>query len=131
MKPPKSLKLRDQTIGSGRPCRPGDTAVCECRCHRRNGQLLFASPPDQPFTIRVGGRDCFVGIEYGLLGMKVGGVRQVTVPKNLTYLERRTYPELSEHAMLTYDLVLLQLLEPWDAEMAERLPRPSSSGGQD
>jgi len=62
-----------------------------------------------------------VGIEYGLLGMRVGGRRTVAVPPNLTYNERKTYRDLPADAMLVYDLHLIDLTEKWDADMDRRL----------
>lgn len=124
MKPPRSLKMTDTEIGSGRPCVPGDIAVCHCICTRRKGDLVFATEPSTPYRIRVGGRDCFVGIEYGLLGMQVGGRRSAIVPPNLTYHERKVYRDLPDDAMLVYDLQLIDLPEKWDPEMETRLAHP-------
>ncbi len=121
MKPPRSLKITDNEIGSGRPCVPGDLAICHCVCSRRKGDVLFASDTDTPYPIRVGGRDCYAGIEYGLLGMRIGGRRTVIVPPNLTYDERKTYLDLPADALLVYDLRLIDLPEKWDAEMEQRL----------
>ncbi len=68
-----------------------------------------------------GGRDCYVGIEYGLIGMQVGGRRTVAVPPNLTYHERKTYKDLPEDAMLVYELTLVEFRDKWDPEMETRL----------
>jgi FKBP-type peptidyl-prolyl cis-trans isomerase len=65
-----------------------------------------------------------VGIEYGLLGMRVGGKRSILVPPNPTYHERKTYREIPEDAMLIYELRLVDLSEKWDAEMESRLANP-------
>jgi FKBP-type peptidyl-prolyl cis-trans isomerase len=121
MKAPKSLQITDDVLGTGRPVVPGDVAVCHCRCARAKGDVLFSSETDGPYPVRVGARDGFVGIEYGLLGMKVGGKRTVVVPPNLTYHERKTYRDLSENSMLIYNLTLLSLGEKWDEEMERRL----------
>jgi FKBP-type peptidyl-prolyl cis-trans isomerase len=121
MKPPRNLTIADREIGAGRPCAPGDVAVCHCVCTRRKGDIVFASEPAAAFQIRVGNRDSYVGIEYGLLGMRVGGRRTITVPPNLTYYERKTYPALPEDAMLIYDLQLIDLPSKWDADMERRL----------
>ncbi len=84
-----------------------------------------------PYTIRVGARDGFVGIEYALLGMKIGRQRTVVVPPNLTYHERKTYRDLPENSMLIYNLSLLSLGEKWDSEMERRLNRCSEKRGND
>ena len=129
MKPPRSLKITDRDIGTGQPCVPGDLAICHCVCTRRKGDVLFASDRDSPYSIRVGGRDCYAGIEYGLLGMQIGGRRTVVVPPNLTYDERKTYTDLPEGSMLIYELELIDLPEKWDPEMESRLANRVSSDG--
>lgn len=65
---------------------------------------MFAS--DTAHSIRVGARDGFVGTEYGLMGMHIGGRRTVTVPPKLIDVERKTYPDLPENAILIYDFAL-------------------------
>lgn len=121
MKAPRSLKITDLTNGTGPSCEPGDLAICHCRCTRSKGDLLFESNPDTPYEIRIGARDSFVAIEYGLLGMRAGGQRQVVAPPNLTVDERKTYPDLPDGAMLIYELTLLELPSKWDPDMAARL----------
>lgn len=121
MKPPRSLKITDLSLGSGPACSPGDIAICTCVCRRRKGDVVFEFDTATPSTIRVGARDYFAGIEYGLLGMRVGGERSVTVPPNLTYYERKTYPELPSTAILVYQLRLLELSGKWDPDMPSRL----------
>lgn len=88
---------------------PGDVAVCLCRCTRRKGDFVFESPAEGPYTIRVGARDYCVGIEYGLLGMQVGGNRTVIVPPNLTYIERKTFADIPDNAILVYEIELVRL----------------------
>lgn len=127
MKPPRSLEITDLEIGTGRPCVPGDLAICNCVCTRRKGDLLFASDASSPYTIRVGARDCSAGIEYGLLGMRVGGRRTVIAPPNLTYNERKSYPDLPTTALLVYELELIGLPEKWDPEMERRLESHADS----
>jgi len=121
MKPPISLKMTDQNLGIGRKVVPGDVAVCHCRCTRSKGEVVFSSEQDGPYPIRVGGRDCYVGIEYGLIGMQIGGRRTVAVPPNLTYHERKTYKDLPEDAMLVYELTLVEFRDKWDPGMETRL----------
>jgi len=129
MKPPRSLKILDVQVGTGRKVVPGDVAVCRCRCTRNKGHLVFASPEQEPYSIRVGARDYCVGIEYGLLGMQTGGIRTIQVPPNLTYVERKIYADIPEDAMLIYELELVELRAKWDAEMESRLA--SKADGRD
>jgi hypothetical protein len=50
MKPPRSLKISDHKLGSGRKVVPGDVAVCHCRCSRSKGDVVFSSEANGPFT---------------------------------------------------------------------------------
>ena len=113
--------MTDQNLGTGRKVVPGDISVCHCRCKRSKGDVVFDSEKDGPYPIRVGGRDCYVGIEYGLIGMQVGGRRTIKVPPNLTYDERKTCKDLPDDAMLVYELSLVELREKWDPYMERRL----------
>jgi FKBP-type peptidyl-prolyl cis-trans isomerase len=108
MKPPKSLKISDNQLGTGRIVAPGDVVVCHCRCRLRKGDLVFASSAEEPYVICVGRRDFFVGVACGLLGMQQGGIRTIKVSPNLTYHERRIYPDIPEDAMLIYEIELIR-----------------------
>lgn len=130
MKAPISLQITDDLVGTGQPVVPGDLALCHCRCSRQKGDVLFSSEEDGPYPVRVGARDGFVGIEYGLLGMKIGGKRTVVVPPNLTYHERNTYRDLPENSVLIYNISLMSLGEKWDSEMEHRLTRGSNNTGE-
>lgn len=121
MKPPRSLKIIELKIGAGRSVVPGDVAVCRYRCTRSKGDVVFDSTEYGSVPIRVGGRDCYVGLEYGLLGMQIGGQRKITVPPNLTYDERKTFLDIPENAILIYEITLVELREKWDPEMEARL----------
>ena len=123
MKPPRSLKISDRKLGSGRMVVPGDVAVCHCRCTRSKGDVVFNSDENGPWPVRVGARDGYIGIEYGLIGMQIGGERTIVVPPNLTYHERKTYKDIPEDALLVYDITLVDFRMKWDPEMESRLSK--------
>ncbi len=130
MKTPRSLKITDLKPGIGRKVVPGDVAVCHCRCTRTQGDVVFASKQDEPYVIRVGARDCCVGVEYGLIGMQLGGERTIIVPPNLTYIERKINRDIPENAILVYELTLVDIPDKWDPEMETRL-RAKNDEAQD
>ena len=117
MKAPRSLKITDIKNGTGPQVVPGDLATCRWRCTQTKGDVLFESNDVDSRPIRVGARDCCVAIEYGLLGMQVGGSRRIVSPPNLNYVERKSFPDLSERAMLIYELTLIDIVGKWNAEM--------------
>lgn len=124
MKPPRSLKINDIEIGSGRACVPGDTALVHYVIKRPKGDVLYSSDEKRPSEIDVGRRENHVAIEYGLLGMRVAGRRSVVVPPNLVgYL--RTPFELPPASMFVIELHLIDLQRKWDPDMESRLSNRS------
>ena len=121
MKPPTSLKITDVETGIGPTVVPGDTVLCKWCCTRMKGDVLFQSDDSMLHPLRVGARDYCVGIEYGLIGMQVGGTRRVVSPSNLNYVERKSFPDLPENSVLTYELTLVEITGKWDPEMQNRL----------
>ena len=121
MKPAKSLKMISLEEGSGAQAKAGDIVQLRCRCRLSRGELLFSNEGDAPYQVRLGARDAFVGVEQGALGMRVGGVRQVKVPPNLTYYERNVYPALSDRSVLYYEIELLRITGEWDSTLHLRV----------
>lgn len=120
MKPPRSLKINDIEIGTGRACVPGDTALVHFVIRRPKGDVLSSCSEKRPSEIDVGRRDYHVAIEYGLLGMQVGGRRSVVVPPILVgYLH--TQFGLPPGSMVVIELHLIDLPRKWDPDMESRL----------
>lgn len=99
---------------------PGDTALVHYVIKRPKGDVLYSSDEKRPSEIDVGRRDYHVAIEYGLLGMQVGGRRSVVVPPILVgYLCRQF--DLPVGSMVIIELHLVDLPRKWDPEMEARL----------
>ncbi|QDV59043.1 FKBP-type peptidyl-prolyl cis-trans isomerase [Rosistilla oblonga] len=122
MKIPRGLKLEDTTVGTGRHAVPGDTVRFEYECRLNRGDLISDSTDFGPYQYRLGCRDCSPGVEYGLMGMRTGGVRQIKLPPHLTYVDRQINPEIPKDAVVRYTLRLVEIVDPpWDPDMATRL----------
>jgi len=122
MKVPRGLKLKDTQIGNGRHAMPGDVVRFEYELRFNRGELLADSSGNGPHDYRLGSRDCAPGVEYGLMGMRPGGVRTVRVPPHLTYVDRQIDPSIPENAVIIDTLKLLKIIDPpWDPEMVNRL----------
>lgn len=124
MEPPRSLKITEIEIGTGRACAPGDTALVHYVIRRPKGDVLNSSREKRPSEIDVGRRDYHVAIEYGLLGMQVGGRRSVVVPPNLVGYLRTTF-ELPPGSRVIIELHLIDLPRKWDPDMESRLSNRS------
>ena len=123
MKVPRGLKLCDIETGKGRHAVPGDTVRFEYELRFNRGELIADSSEHGPLDYRLGCRDCAPGVEYGLMGMREGGIRTAKVPPHLTYVDRQINSSIPGNAVIIYTLTLLKILDtpPWDPEMSSRL----------
>lgn len=87
--PVTELKVEDLVVGTGREARSGDSLSVE---YTGWLQAKYDSEPfdsanlhDGPFEFVLGKGNVIEGWDQGLVGMKVGGKRKLTVPPNLGY----------------------------------------------
>lgn len=87
---PTELVIDDIVVGDGEEAKPGDTA------HVHYVGVAFSSGEEfdsswnrgTPLSFPVGRGRVIQGWDQGLLGMKVGGRRQLTIPAHLAYGDR-------------------------------------------
>lgn len=82
----EKLVKKDVVIGTGAEVRVGDTVTVHYTGTLENG-TKFDSSLDRgtPFSFTVGRGEVIRGWELGLLGMKVGGKRELVIPAELGY----------------------------------------------
>ncbi|MCX6916056.1 MAG: FKBP-type peptidyl-prolyl cis-trans isomerase [Verrucomicrobia bacterium] len=114
MKLAKGLKITDLRVGEGREVALQDIVHVHCTCRLSKGEVAFTTREEAPYQVRVAARNTFVALDQGLIGMRVGGLRQIKVPPHLTYYERKAYPNLPEAAVLIYEIELIRVPEHWD-----------------
>ena len=81
------LKLYDITVGTGeKVVAVGDQVSVHYHGWLTNNQLFDSSYiSGDPFTFRMGSGTVIPGWEEGILGMRVGGERQLVIPPELAY----------------------------------------------
>lgn len=82
----KDLKIEDIKVGSGREVKSGDTVVINYLGTLPDGTKFDSSyDRGEPFETQIGTGQVIKGWDLGVVGMKVGGKRKLTIPPNLGY----------------------------------------------
>ena len=80
------LQIQDLVVGTGQEVKSGDTVTVNYLGTLTNGTKFDSSyDRNQPFTTQIGVGQVIKGWDEGIVGMKVGGKRKLTVPPSLGY----------------------------------------------
>lgn len=84
--PSAGLQIEDIKVGSGPAVKSGDTVVINYTGTLLDGTKFDSSyDRGQPFTTQIGVGQVIKGWDEGVVGMKVGGKRKLTIPPDLAY----------------------------------------------
>lgn len=108
--PPSSLKIEDEKIGTGAEAKAGDSITVNYLGTLLDG-TKFDSSYDRgtPFTFTLGAGGVIKGWDQGLLGMKVGGKRKLTIPPDLAYGAQSPSPKIPANSTLVFEVELLKV----------------------
>lgn len=109
--PETELKIEDTGPGTGPQVKMGDQVLVHYAGKLKNGQQFDASkshqPPD-PLPVTVG-QGVIEGFSKGLIGMRVGGKRKVTIPWKMAYGESGRPPIIPPKSTLIFELELMKI----------------------
>ncbi|OGE33554.1 peptidylprolyl isomerase [Candidatus Daviesbacteria bacterium RIFCSPLOWO2_02_FULL_41_8] len=104
------LKIEDIKEGTGSAVKSGDIITIHYSGTLLNGTKFDSSyDRGQPFQTQIGVGQVIKGWDQGLIGMKVGGKRKLTIPPDLAYGERGAGAVIPPNATLIFDLELLDI----------------------
>ena len=104
------LKYIDVVPGTGRQAELGDTASVHYTGWLADGKKFDSSlDRKEPFSFRLGAGQVIKGWDEGVMGMKIGGKRKLTIPPQLGYGARGAGGVIPPNATLTFDVELLDL----------------------
>lgn len=107
---PSETRIIDVKIGTGPPVKPGDTVTVHYTGTLTSGKVFDSSKDRaQPFDFAVGRGLVIRGWDLGLVGMRVGGVRQLIIPPEQAYGDRGAPPVIPPKATLHFEVELLKL----------------------
>ena len=76
------------------------------------GEEFDSSVGKQPFKFTLGGGQVIKGWDEGVVGMKVGEKRQLTIPSTLGYGAQGAPPKIPGGATLVFDIEMIGLARP-------------------
>ena len=103
---PTDLIAEDLIIGKGAAAKEGDqVAVQYVGVLRDTGKEFDSSwKRNQPFNLQLGAGQVIKGWDKGLVGMKEGGRRRLTIPSELAYGATGQPPTIPPNAALVFDV---------------------------
>jgi len=104
-----TLVIEDLVVGTGATAANGDTVTVHYLGTFTNG-TKFDSSYDQnrPFPFRLGAGQVIPGFEQGIVGMRVGGKRRLTIPPSLAY-GSAGQGQIPPNATLVFEVELLAI----------------------
>jgi FKBP-type peptidyl-prolyl cis-trans isomerase len=109
---PKNLKVEDLIEGKGAAAKSGDKiSVRYVGTLYDNGKEFDSSwkRGKAPFQLTLGQGQVIQGWDQGLVGMKVGGRRRLTIPPDLAYGAQGQPPTIPANSTLVFDVDLTKI----------------------
>jgi FKBP-type peptidyl-prolyl cis-trans isomerase len=107
---PRRTEVMDVKSGAGPAAKPGDTLVLHYVGRLGDGREFDNSKGrGEPFRFGLGRGMVIRGWDVGLVGMRVGGVRRLTIPPGDAYGARGVPPTIPANATLYFEAELLKI----------------------
>ncbi len=105
---PDGVQIDDEDLGRGEGAKVGDQLLVHYVGRLVDGTIFDSSRDrDQPFQFTLGRGVVIAGWEVGLLGMKPGGRRTITIPPHLAYGEQGKPGMIPPGSVLIFEIELL------------------------
>jgi FKBP-type peptidyl-prolyl cis-trans isomerase len=105
------LTITDPIVGTGTVAQTGDSVSVLYTGTLDNGTVFDASSlhGNVPFSFTLGAGQVIQGWDLGVVGMKVGGTRDLTIPADLAYGANSPSPAIPANSTLHFKIQLLSV----------------------
>jgi peptidylprolyl isomerase len=108
--PPTSLESADLITGTGSTAEAGNNVTVQyVLATYSSGQVIQSSWTGQPFTFVLGEGQVIPGWDKGVVGMKVGGRRELIIPASLGYKNQSPGAGIAPNDTLVFVIDLLNV----------------------
>jgi FKBP-type peptidyl-prolyl cis-trans isomerase len=105
---PMKLEMQDLVVGTGTEAVSGKTVDVHYTGWLTDGKKFDSSVDrGEPFSFRLGAGQVIRGWDQGVVGMKIGGKRKLTIPSDLAYGDRGFPPVIPPRSTLVFEVELL------------------------
>jgi FKBP-type peptidyl-prolyl cis-trans isomerase FkpA len=107
---PSGIKYEDLVVGTGAEAVAGKKISVHYTGTLENGKKFDSSRDrNQPFQLTLGAGMVIKGWDEGLVGMKVGGKRKLTIPPDAAYGAAGRPPVIPPNSILIFDTELIDV----------------------
>ena len=104
------LKIEEIKLGEGETATSGQFVSVHYTGWLTDGSKFDSSKDrDEPFEFSLGQRMVIAGWDEGVQGMRVGGIRKLTIPPQLGYGARGAGGVIPPNATLVFEVELLEI----------------------
>lgn len=104
------LEIIDEVVGTGAEAASGQRVSVHYTGTLTNGQKFDSSRDrGRPFSFNLGRGEVIKGWDQGVVGMKIGGKRKLTIPADLAYGARGFPPVIPPNSTLVFDVELVSI----------------------
>ena len=104
------LEIHDDVVGTGAEAKTGKKVKVHYTGTLLNGEKFDSSRDrNEPFEFTLGQGQVIKGWDEGVVGMKVGGKRTLTIPSDLGYGDKGSPPKIPPNATLHFIIELKKI----------------------
>ena len=104
------LEIEELEMGEGEEVKEGDSVSVHYTGTLTDGTKFDSSlERNEPFEFTVGKGEVIQGWDIGLLGMKAGGKRKITIPPEMGYGEAGAGTSIPPNSTLIFEIELLEI----------------------
>jgi FKBP-type peptidyl-prolyl cis-trans isomerase FkpA len=104
-----TVTIEELVVGTGATAAAGNTVTVNYTGMFTNGTVFDTSVGRAPIQFQLGSSQVIPGFSQGIVGMKVGGKRRITIPPSLAYGSAGRPPTIPGNSTLVFEVDLVSI----------------------